>query len=496
MKKLKLRPMQINRLKNIAIIVLAAIIVVETVAFSAISVMKKTDTTHSEQSSITLNLSLDAVGSEIGSAVSGIVDTFSENGITPQSITSLVKDVVYSDAIVNTIMSMAYPLLFQVLTNLEMMDFAANIDLYPTGPAYAAKIAGSSYTCYDADGTKKPLTDVLNNVGDNWAYMDQTVTWYDDDGTAKTTTLWNSIKWGVTDKESFYKVMADMSEGLRGVLEICVQSKSRIVNINVVEFLLNTDAVPINLDAATIYNSSEVSGYQSCLVTLFNALGLTDGEYPTSEEVCAYTNLGDIWKAILEPVLFAVEKAAGDPVNKLTSMLINFADIIETGKLCASMRDLKMDGDFHELATAVMGFEDGEIYNLGDSLIEIIGEMGIDISGSFNNLLDGLLKLISKSDAADMPDMDMNRLRGCAAATTLPNGNTYYVANSQQTVDFLIEYIVNEKIIESVINLTPLKNTPEGATIVAAIGQSKEGLTTIAKTLTGVLLEKLSDLTA
>ena len=246
----------------------------------------------------------------------------------------------------------------------------------------------------------------------------------------------------------------------------------------------------------TIYNSSEKSGYEICLAnTLFVALGLKQGEFPAPAEVCAYTNLGDIWKAILEPVLLAVDKAAADPVNGLTSMLINFASAIETGKLTSGMRALKMDGDFHELATKVMGFEDGEIYNLGDSLIEIIGEMGLDITGSFNNLLDGLLKMISKSDYADMPDMDITRLTSCASVTTLADGGTYYIADSQKTIDFLIEYAVNEKIIESIINLTPLKGTPEAATIVSAVGQSKEGLTTIAKTLVGLLLEKLNEIT-
>ncbi len=491
------RPHQQIRIKNTVIFILAAVIVIETVAFAAVGLLKTTDTTHEKtEAEINLNISFEGVSGEISSAVSGLLETAAENGIKTEDITGMVKKVVYSDLIVNTIMSMAYPLLFQVLTNLEMMDFATNIDLYPTGPLFASKLEGKSYTCCDKDGARKPLTDVLNNVGSDWTYMDNKVAWIDSDGVEKTTTLWNSIKWGVTDKDSFYTAMADMSEGLRGVLEICVQSKSRIVNINVVEFLLNTDALPINLDAATIYNSSPKSGYETCLITLFNTLGLNDGEYPSAAEACAYTNLGDIWKAILEPVLLAVDKAAADPVNGLTSMLINFANAIESGKLCESMRSLKMDGDFHELATTVMGFEDGEIYNLGNSLIEIIGEMGIDISGSFNNLLDGLLKLITKSDAADMPDMDISALLSCATPTTLSNSTTYYVADSQKTIDFLIEYVINEKIIESVIALTPLKGTNEAQTIISAIGQSKDGLTTIAKTLTGLLLQKLSEITA
>ena len=76
------------------------------------------------------------------------------------------------------------------------------------------------------------------------------------------------------------------------------------------------------------------------------------------------------------------------------------------------------------------------------------------------------------------------------------DSSVYYVADSGKTIDFLIEYAVNEKIIESIIDLTPLKGTPEAATIISAVGQSKDGLTTIAKTLVGILLEKLDELLA
>lgn len=478
--------------KNVIIIILTAAILIETIAFAAFSLIGKDESAEVSAPQINLNINIDGLSAEVKTSVAGALENITADGITPESIVGMVKNVVYSDMIVNTIMSLAYPLLFEVLTHLEMMDFATNIDLYPTGPLYAEKLSGKSYTCCDKDGTRKPLSDVLKNVGDDWSYMDSTVSWNDTDGTQKTTTLWNSIKWNITDKESFYSAMADMSEGLRGVLEICIQGKSRVVNINVIDFLLSTDAIPLNLDAATIYNASEKSGYEICLISLFNTLGLVDGEYPTAADVCAYTNLGDIWKSILEPVLYAVEKAAADPVQSLTNMLINFAYVIENGILCENMRSLRMDATFHELASAVMGFENGELYNLGNSLIEIMGEMGLDISGSFNNLLDGLLKLISKSDSADMPDMDMTALFSYATQTSLPNGATYYIASSQLTIDFLIDYIINEKIIESVINLTELKGTPEAATIISSISQSRDSLSTIVKTLFNYILKKIN----
>ena len=75
-----------------------------------------------------------------------------------------------------------------------------------------------------------------------------------------------------------------------------------------------------------------------------------------------------------------------------------------------------------------------------------------------------------------------------------PNGNSYYVADSQKTIDFLIDYALDEKIVESIVNLTPIAGTEEAQAIINAIGQSKEGLATIEHTLAGMLLKKLDEI--
>ena len=183
----KRRPAKNNRIKNIIIIILATVIVIESIGLAAVGLMNKPSASENAHSGIELNISLEGATGEVSSAVSSLIEGFAENGIRPEDITGLIRKTVYSDLLVNTIMSLSYPLLFQVLTNLEMMDFAPNIDLYPTGPLYAQKIQGTAYTCCDKDGIRKPLTEVLNNVGSDWTYMDTVVTWTDSDGVNKTT---------------------------------------------------------------------------------------------------------------------------------------------------------------------------------------------------------------------------------------------------------------------------------------------------------------------
>ena len=473
-------------LRNIII----TVVVIALVIGGAVGIARKDDMAVSgkNQGVVELNVHLGGAVGEIGETAGDLVGNITSGNFSAESAVGLVKNFIYSDAIVNVIMSLSYPLLYQVLSDLNMLEFANTIDLYHTGPMLAEQLGSCSYTCLDKDGTRKPLTDVLNNVGEDWTYMDTEVVETKADGSTVSTTLWNSIEWGVTDEESFFTVMGEMSKGLRGVLEVCVQSKTRVVNVNVLEVLLDFDAIPLNMDAADIYNASEKTGYELCLVSLFNMLGLVDGEYPSVDEYCGYTELSDMWKGILQPVFTAVNKAVGDPMNGLTSLLVNFANAVESGALVEGMRSLRMDATFNKLAALVMGYQDGLLFNLGQALVEIIESMGIKLSGNFNELLDSLLKMVVKNENANLPDMDVAALVGCATTETLSNGSTHYVADAQKVTDFLIEYIVQEATVQAVLEYTPLAGSQTAAEVVAGVGSGREGMIKVLKTLSNALL--------
>lgn len=442
-----------------------------------------------------INLDTSALGKEIATAVTGtateLISGLKNEVIPTGSLTDVVRGVVYSDAIVNTVMSMSYPLLFNTLTSLGLMDFAENVALYPTGPQFASLLEGKGYTAVDADGQRKDITEVLKNAGSDWSYMDQKVTVANADGTSSETTIWNSCVWGAKDRDTFYNAMQDMSAGLRGVLEIAIQHKERIVNINPVDYLLGFDKINVRMDAATVFADTPASGYSLCLVPLFNMLGLVPGEYPDDATVCGYENLGDVWRAILEPVLAAVDKAAADPVNRLPDMLVNFIVNLENGSLCDSMRQLRLDGDYADLASLAMGYEDGLIFNLGEALLQIIGSMGINITGSFNDVLDSLLGMITKNAATNMPDIDTSKLLAGATTETLANGYTYYHASADSVVNTFVEYIIGTETVALILDQTPLKGTQAAADITAAVGESAGGLRKLVNVAADLILEKI-----
>ena len=484
-------------IKTIVIIVLAVALAAESV-FLVMGKLKTPEQTGitadgTTQFALTIDMSgvtNTALNSVSEAAVSAIDDI--KAGIVPEiDIMGTVKKLVYSDSIVNTVMSMSFPLLKRVLEDLDMMDFAENVALYPTPVRLAPLFTDKGYSCCNAAGERRPLFEVLNEGGDDWTYFDNKVAVTDKNGTISQETLWNTIVWGVTGKDTFYKAMNDMSEGIRGVLEICLQGNPRAVNINLADFLLNFDKVNVPLDAATVYNASEKSGYALCLVPLFNMLGLCDGEYPTPEAFAAYTATGDMWEAILESVFKAVEKTMSNPVQGLCDMLVNFAVAVDEGTLTAGMKTLRMDADFHKLAQTFMGYENGILFNLGEALIEIVASLGINLSGSFNSILDSLLQMVLKNPAADMPDMDVASLKACSVQTTLPNGSVVWSANSEQVINYLINYVVQGRTIELVLSQTPLAGTPEAAEIVAAIDKSRDGLTDLVDVILGMVLDKI-----
>ena len=480
--------MKKSTIKTIIIIVLAVLVAVEGIGLVFRGGRAKDNTV-----AISLNLNFDGLGDAVGASVKDIaaelVPGLSSKSIPSGSITNAVKGVVFSDFVVNSVASIACPLLYQTLTELRMLDYGKNLDLFATGPLFATKLEGKNYTCIDTDGQRKPLTDVLNAVGENWEYMNTKVTFTDEDGIQRESVLWYTIQWGVKDEESFFAALNDIGEGMRGALEVTLQGKERIVNVNVPEVLIGSDSIPINMDAATIFNEAG-GGYENGLVPLFTSLGLEADEYPAVEEFKAYESTADMWKAIFNPIFKLVEKGENDPAGVLSNLLLNFADLVETGRLRNLLATMRMDAKFNKLASLAMNFSDGLLFNLGDALIKIIEGFGLNLSGSFNDLIDSLPAVILKKPV-NLPEMNVQELLACGEEKTLTNGSKVYVADSEKVFSFLAGYILDDGVISAIVNATDLAGTPDGNALIAAAGKSEEGLKELGGTIIKIVLEKL-----
>lgn len=483
------------RASTVVLSVLVALLVVALVAESVLFAITKVKKDALEKApaatvvnEITVSADMSSLGDAIGSAVaenvSDIISRFSRGGEgVGDVITDAVHGVVYSSDVVDLVMSIGYPLLKQILEGLGMIDFAEQSALRPTPASLAETLAGKGYRATDKAGEVRALEDVLNEAGEDWSYLD-----FKNEASGKS--LWSLIDWNITGEDSFYTAMGDMSDGLRGVIEVCLQGRTHTVTVNAVEVVLKNAPFNYSLDAAELYSPYEQSGYEACLVPLFNALGLGESDHPSVAAFCAYNSLSDVWRGIIGSVLTAVDKAKEDPAPRLSSMLVNFADLTTTGALGDSMLKMSMCARFDPLAKSFMGFEDKELFNLGSTLIDTAKSLGIDLSGSFNDILDDLLVLITKDPSAAMPDMDIDALRGCCTVRTLANGGKVYDADPQKVVSYLGDWLIDADNVALILSFTDIHGTETERQIIAAIDKSEEGLDDLAAALVPLLFEK------
>ena len=127
-------------IKTIIIIVLCIALVGETVAL----VMTKLPSDSENKNSAVISVDATGVVKTLKPDISGIInkvtDGLTQGNFDFNDIKGSLRKIIYSDTIVSTVMSLSYPLLYNTLDNLSLMDFAEYVSLYPTGPQAGSRI--------------------------------------------------------------------------------------------------------------------------------------------------------------------------------------------------------------------------------------------------------------------------------------------------------------------------------------------------------------------
>ena len=416
--------------------------------------------------------------------------------IGDKNIGDMLRGIFYSNSIVSALMSAVYPMLYEKVES--MLDLVQFIHLYPTGPALADQLGNVSYTAVDKDGVRKPLTDVLRKVGSNWDYMNTKVKWTTEDEKGEKTehedSIYNSIDWLVHDQASFYQAMNDVTLGFRGLLEVSIQSKTNKIKLmDAAASMAGIDflaSIPLELEAAKVYNPSEMTGYQAFFVYLFNILGLVDGEYLPSETVCGYGTMGEMWKAIIESIIFAVEKIMLDPAKNLANVLVTLVEAIDSGRFMKRFRMTSMYLEYNPLVKKLMNAEDGEQFNLGGTIADVANGMGINLDASWSDLLGGVIKMVG-GENVKAPTFNTKALIAAGTPTTLPNGNKVYKANPDKVTAVFVDYLMQGQVIEALLAKIDMFSAEDNKKIVKAFNQADEGLSNLLKVVFSVVLANL-----
>ena len=413
-----------------------------------------------------------------------------------KNIGDTLRGVIYSNSIVSALMSAVYPMLYEKVES--MLDLVGFINLFPTGPLLADQLGDVSYTAVDKDGVRKPLTDVLRKVGSNWDYMNTKVKWTTEDENGEKTehedSIYNSIDWLVHDQASFYQAMNDVTLGFRGLLEVSIQSKTNKImlmdaaaNMAGIDFLAS---IPLSIEAAKVYNPSAMTGYQAFFVYLFNILGLVDGEYLSSEVVCSYGTMGEMWKAIIESVIYAVEKIMTNPAQNLANVIVTLVESIDSGRFMKRFLMTSMYLEYNPLVAKLMKAENGEQFNLGGTINDVAKGMGVDLNSSWSDLIGGVIKMIG-GDKVKVPAFNTKALIAAGTPTTLPNGNKVYKANPDKVTAVFVDYLMQGEVIDALLTKVDMFSAEDNKRIVKAFNEADDGLSNLLKVIFSVVLANL-----
>ena len=495
-----------SKRKKIAVIILCVVLVVEIIATALIGRSKaKTPVRPVVEQDSAVQIKENPYTPDPDGLLLKVVGMIA--GETPADedfdIGATLRSILYTNNIVSTLMDIVYPMLYDSIKN--DLAYAQSIHLFGTGPLYSSQLKqqpnGPSYMATDKDGTRKPLVDILDSIGTDWNYMKSVVKWTNDAGEEQTTTIFQSIDWGVHDMASFYTALTDMSLGFRGLIELTLQGKVGVIATNLLGEVGGAigvpkekfDNLPIRLQVAEIYNMNGATGYELGLIYLYNLLGLVEGEYPTVEEFCNYSTMGEVFKSLIETIIYAVEKLMTDPVNNISNLLLNLILDIDSGELADRLSKMNMTSQFTPIAKMI-GQTDGEMFNLGTTLLNVVNDMGIPVYGNFNDLLTGALHKFLDPEM-EVPAFDVEALKAKSGATTLSSGNVVYHAKPNKTLGALVDYIMQADLLEGI-----LKKVSDSLIyiddagiqeIVAAFNKADEGVSALLKRVLVILLLNL-----
>ncbi|MCM1544469.1 MAG: hypothetical protein NC110_04135, partial [Ruminococcus sp.] len=332
-------------------------------------------------------------------------------GINLKETLTGVLDNIYTDDIVNTIVSLLYPLvgtefakvwaglpatvpvkdpisttITLSLYGLEEAMAAVNLNLFPTTLGAAIKDKYPEVAALLKQATTKATYNLeTNEYTDPW--KDSAIC--DENGKL-------ALEWGVTDKDSFVDAVSTALSGLEPLLMALVCNQEMALSNKIgtgtgkafVVFTITVDPVTLKL------NASANSGYNNLLAPIFEALGMTAPDGDKFANLAEFVELG-----ILNPVEELLAKIAEAPVDFVLSALPNLLYALSTDTVTPLLGMLKTNISYNADASynAVGGLAAGTVkdaltdakpvaINVGDMLN--LKDMGIDLSKGLQGILD------------------------------------------------------------------------------------------------------------
>ncbi len=356
---------------------------------------------------------------------------------TKGSISDLVKsainDNLYTDAMVNKLVTTIYPM---IVDNLKDMVFTEILGVKITGSLVLGAFDGMGLYVYPNNLTKAidanrypEAVAALNAAGQDWTKFDSTVTW------------------GVHDKDTFIAAVGQALGGLTPIIKTALTDKNFSGKILDIIFT----SVNLNITHMDLYNNAilpllEVLECENVVPTS------TFNTYNTSEEM---------FTAILNPLLTWVDKVADAPVSSLIDVLPKIAYILDHDMITTAMQATKVDATVMGInVLGIAGIEDGSLYGI---IKFALPSMDLSMLGDMNKIITMVLGMVAPDSNLVLPTINQailashgQMISGVASGRT---GGTRYqlVTDKADTLLAVLRYVLpllgDSDVVNSVLSL-------------------------------------------
>lgn len=322
-------------------------------------------------------------------------------GTLQEAIQGALETGLYTDAMVNTIVTAIYPMLVNALKDLELTEI---LGIKLTGQLILDRFSDLNLNVYPNTLSKVldssrygSVIAALNAAGNDWSQFNVN----------------GDVSWGVHDKETFVAALGQALGGLAPILRSVLTNQAMSEHTTII-----VDAY-LRMDAVNLYNNA--------VLPLLEMLEC-DNIVPTAT-YNTYTTTEQLMSAILLPLLSWVEDTvAVEPVSTVLELLPKFAYIMEFGIIGEILKATKLNpildiGDsffgnwvsyYKTSLLSLAGLNADNLYDLVMSLPTLIPDLGINLSDAMftdlNVLLSTVLGLVAPEANLVLPTINQAML--------------------------------------------------------------------------------------
>lgn len=352
------------------------------------------------------------MGNEAIGPVLGIEGTISD------LIKNAINDNLYTDEMVNTLVTTIYPM---IVDTLKEMVFTEIFGVKITGSLVLGAFDGMGIYVYPNNLTKAidanrypEVVAALNAAGEDWTQFDSTVSW------------------GVHDKDTFIAAVGQALGGFTPLLRTALGDKNFSGKvIDIIFTSVNLDVSPMNLYNNDILPLLEVLECENVVPTS------TFNTYSTSE---------DMMRAILDPLLTWVDSVADAPVSSLIDVLPKFAYILDHDMITTALKDAKVNASVIGMdVLSIAGIEDNSLYGI---LSFALPDLDLSILSDVNKLIPMVLSLVAPDSNLVLPTINQAVLAShgqmVSDVASVRTGGTRYqlITDKADTLLAVLRYIL------------------------------------------------------